>query len=151
MSAGHEDQALALEHPGDAAARPELAVAHLEDLADLGGGAIAVVGEDFAHDGHAAGAVALVEHFLEVAAGQLAGARLDGPVDVVVGHADGPGGVDRIAQAEVHRGIAAPHLRRHDDRLGQLAPELAALVVDQGFLAGDVRPVGMAGHGEGEW
>ena len=148
-----DEQPLALEHPGHAAGGAELAVEHLEDLANLGGRAIAVVGEDFAHHGHAAGAVALVEHFFEIAAVELAGARLDRAVDIVVGHADGLGGVDGIAEAEIHVRIAAAHLRRDDDRLGQLAPQLAALVVDEGLLAGDVRPMGMTCHGlvRGEW
>ena len=41
---GDEEQALALEHPGDAAGAAQFAVGELEDLADFAGGAVAVVG-----------------------------------------------------------------------------------------------------------
>jgi hypothetical protein len=57
------------------------------------------------------------------------------------------GGVDRVPEPEVGVGIGAAVLGGHDDRLGELAPELAPLGVDERFLAGDVRPVGMSCHG----
>ena len=129
--AGNEEQALALEHPGDAAGAAHLAAGELEDLADLAGGAVAVVGQHFAEHGHAAGAVAFVGDLLEGAAFELAGAALDGPLDVVLGHADGLGVVDGVAEPQVRVGVAAAVLGGDDDRLGQLAPQLAALGVDQ--------------------
>ena len=125
-------------------AAAQLAVGKLEDLADLAGGAVAVVGQDFAEDGHAAGTVALVDDFFEVAAFELAGAALDGPLDVVLGHTDGLGVVDGVAEAQVGVRVAAAVLGRDDDRLGQPAPELAALGVNQGLLVFNARPMGMA-------
>src|SRR5208282_3471160 len=100
--------------PGHAASAAELAVGKLEYLADLGGGSIAIVGEDFAEHRHAAGAVALVEDFLEVVACQFAGTRLDGPLDVVLGDAVGFGVVDGITEAEVLVGVAPAMFGCHD-------------------------------------
>ena len=136
-----EEQALVVEHPGHAAGAAQLAVGKLEDLADFAGRAIAVVGEHFAEDGHAAGAVALVDDFFEVGAFQFAGAAFDRPLDVLLGHADGLGVVDGVAEPQVGVGIAAAVLGRDDDRLGQLAPELAALGVDQRLLVFNARPM----------
>ena len=97
-----------------------------------------------AEDSHAAGAVTLVKHLFQVAAFELAGAVLDRPGDVLLGHADRLGGVDGGAEAEVHvRIAAAAHLRGDDDPLGEPAPELAALGVDQGLFVFDASPVRM--------
>ena len=93
-------------------APPSLPSAELEDFADLAGGAVAVVGEHFAEDGHAAGTVALVSDLVEAAAFELAGAALDGPLDVLLGHADGLGVIDGVAEAEVGVGVAAAVLWR---------------------------------------
>ena len=71
---------------------------------------------------------------------------LIGAVDRVLGHVARLGVDDRVAQAEVGVGIAAAGFGGDDDRLGELAPELAALGVDEPFFMGDVRPVGMSGH-----
>src|SRR5436189_2654693 len=138
--------ALALEHPGDAVSAAELAGVSLEDLPELGGRAVAVFGHDLAEDGRAAGAIAFVEHFLHIAALDLARAALDGSLDVVLGHADGFGVVDRKAEANVGVWIAAAHLGRDDDRLRQLRPKLAALGIDGRFAVLDVRPRRMASH-----
>ena len=60
-----------------------------ENLTDLGGGAVFVVGEQFHQERHAAGTVAFVGDFLVGDAGEFAGAFLDGAVDVVGGHIHG--------------------------------------------------------------
>ena len=57
-----------------------------EDETQLGDHAVAVVGQHVGDDRDAAGAVAFVDHFLELAAAELAGALLDRAIDVVVGH-----------------------------------------------------------------
>ncbi len=123
---GDFDEALAVEHPGNAAGGAEFSARNLEDFAHFAGRSIAVVGEDFAEDRHAVGAVAFVENFFEVHAFQLAGAFLDGPVDRVLGHVAGFGVDDGVAQAQIGVRIATANLRGDDDRLGQLAPKLAA-------------------------
>ena len=87
LVAGDARDALAVEHPGDAAGGAELAAGELEDLADFGGRAVAVVGVDLAQHGDARRAVAFVQDLLEIAAFELAGALLDRPLDRVLGHA----------------------------------------------------------------
>ena len=76
-------------------------------MADLGDRPVLVVRESCDEDGDAARAVALVDDLLEVAALELAGAFLDGPLDVVGRHVDGLGVVDGLAQAGVGVGVAA--------------------------------------------
>src|SRR5262249_10997348 len=124
-----------------------LAAAALENLAQLRLRAVAVVRHHVYQDGDAAGAVALVGDFLDDLAAQLAGAALDGPLDVVLGHADLPRLVDGVAQLQVHGRVAAAAPGCDDDRPAQLAPQLAALGVNRPFLVLDRRPVGMPGHG----
>ena len=82
------EDALAFEEIADAAGAAHFAAAALEDLADLAGGAVAVVGQDFHQDGHAAGAITFVRDLLEDQPFHLAGAAFDGALDVVLGHAD---------------------------------------------------------------
>src|SRR3954454_3266525 len=77
---------LAVELPGDAAGRAQRAAVLGEDVAQVGRGAVAVVGEDGGDHGHAAGPVALVDDRLVGGAVGAAGAALDGALDVVLGH-----------------------------------------------------------------
>jgi hypothetical protein len=81
-----------------------------EDGADFGGGAVLVVGGRFEQDGDAAGAVALVGHFLVGRAFEFAGALLDGALDVVDRHAFAAGGGDGLAQAGIEMGSPPPIL-----------------------------------------
>ena len=60
------DDAAQLELPGDGAGLGEVAAAAREGVADVGDGAVAVVGDGLDDDGGAAGAVALVGDLLEV-------------------------------------------------------------------------------------
>ena len=140
----HQEQTLGFEHPGHAAGGAELAAGLLENLAHFRGRAVAVIGQNIAHHRHAADAVTLVANLFQVPAGQLTRAFLDGPGDVVLGHADFFGVVDGVAQPQVGAGVATAHFGRDDDRLGTLAPDFAATVVDEGFFVFDTRPVGMA-------
>src|SRR5262249_48030911 len=105
------------------------------------------VREHVDEDGDAAGAVAFVADFLELLPLELAGAALDGALDVVLGHGDFARLVDGVAKLEVHGRIAAAMTGGDDDGPAQLAPQLAALGVDGAFLVLDRRPMGMAGHG----
>ena len=107
LVAGHEDLALALEHPGDAALLAHVAAVLGEDMADFADRAVAVIGGDVDQDGGAAGPVAFEHDFVDLAAFQFAGAAHDGLLDVVGGHADGFGGQDGGAQARIPVRIAA--------------------------------------------
>ena len=50
----------------------------------------------------AAGPEAFVDQFLHHHAFEVAGAALDGPLDVVPGHRHGAGLVDGVAELEIH-------------------------------------------------
>ena len=67
-----EEQPLVLEQVADAAVRAEVAAADLEGLAEVARGPVAVVGQDLAEHGDAAGAVAFVGDFFEVLATKFA-------------------------------------------------------------------------------
>ena len=74
-----------LEHEGDRAGLAEIAAGLAEERADVGGGAIAVVGQRLDDDSDAAGAITLVTDL--VIALRLAAHRLlDGALDIVLGH-----------------------------------------------------------------
>src|SRR5262249_23522400 len=90
---------------------------------------------------------ALVGDLLDGLAAQFAGAALDGPLDVVLGHADLARLADGVAQLEVHGRVAAAGAGGDDDRPAELAPQLAPLGVDGPLLVLDRGPVRVAGHG----
>ncbi len=117
----------------------------LEDLAEFSGSPITIVGQNFAEDCDAAGSVALVEDLVVGLGPKFAGPLLDGLVDRFGRHAGLLGAIDRVAQGQVRGGVAAA-FGGDNDQPRKFAEELAALLVDQTFFEGDVRPVGMAGH-----
>ena len=145
LRGGNHEQPFVLEHPGHAARLTELAFGQFEYLANFGGGAIAIVGENLAQYRHATGPYPSYSISSRLPPSSSPVPRLMA-ADVVLRHADGLGCVDRVSQLEVHGRIAAPRFRGHDDGLRHLAPHLAALCVDQRFLVGDVRPMGMTCH-----
>src|SRR5262249_29369232 len=140
------DDALALEHPRDGARGAHVAAELLERVSDLWAGAVSIVGQDADHDGDAAGRVAVVGDLLVRLAGQLAGALLDGALDVVLRHVDFLGGLDRRLQPHVALRIAATIFRRDRDLAEDLGEELAALDVGLALLTLDLRPPRMACH-----
>src|SRR5262249_34903857 len=94
----------------------------------------------------AAGAVALVDDLLEVLGARLAGGAFDRALDVVLGHAERPRLVDRVAQPHVGRGVAAAGARGDVDRPAKLGEELPALGVDQALAMRDVGRMRMSCH-----
>ena len=112
-------------------------------MADLADGAVLVVGRDLDHDRNAAGTVAFVCDFVDLAAFEFARAAHDGALDVVVRHRNGFGGQDGSAETRVPVGIAAIARSDHDffDDAGE---DLAALGVESGLFMLDGRPFRMA-------
>ena len=118
----------------------------MKRVPDLADGAVPVVGQRVDEDGDAAGAVALVRHFVVGDAFFFAGAAPDGPLDVVGGHVVLLGLGDDRAQARVHVGIAAAVAGRDRQFLDEAREDLAALGVGRALLVLDGVPLGMAGH-----
>src|SRR6185295_8267780 len=112
-------------------------------MPDLAGRAVAVVGGRLDQDGDTGRGVAFIDDLFIDLGGDLAGAFLDGPLDVVVGNAVGPRLQNGGAQAWIPLGIAAAADAGGDgDLLEDLAEQLAApgvgrrlLVLDRGPLA----------------
>ena len=143
-----DNDALAVKTPTDAAAGAHVPAVLVEKVADLRGGAVAVVGEGLHDNGHAAGAVALVDHVLEVVGVTGAQSLVDGALDVVIGHVGGLGLGDDGGQAGVVVGVAAAALlHRHDHLAGDLGEDLGALGVGSALGLLDIMPFGMSGHG----
>jgi len=140
------DIAAPFEAEGDAALGADLSAVLAEDVADLGNRAVLVVGQAGDVNGHAAGAVAFINHFFVLGAFQLAGALLDGPLDVVGGHVGVFGGLDGAAQARVLVGVAAAGAGGHGDFADDFGEDLAALGVGRAFFMLNRRPFGMSGH-----
>jgi hypothetical protein len=106
------DHAARLEQVGDAAGLAHVAAVLGEDVADVARGAVAVVGRDLDQQRHAGRTVALVLGLLVVRTLDLAGAALDGALDIGRRHVDGLRGRDRGAQARIGRGHRPPNGRR---------------------------------------
>src|SRR5262249_35434557 len=117
-----------------------------EYLAHLAVGAVAIIRKDIDHNSDAAGAEAFVGDFIIGDAFELAGAFLDGAVDVFLRHRHAAGRVDRHAHAHIHHGVAAAVLGRDHDGAAELAPQPATLGVNGAFFVLNVRPMGMPGH-----
>ena len=116
-------------------------------MADLRCGALAVIGQRFDDDGHAAGAVTLIGDGLVVVG--VAGAQrlVDGALDVVVGHVGGLGlGHDGRETGVVIRIARAALLDGDDDLLGDLGEGGAALGVSRALRLLNIVPLGMSGH-----
>src|SRR5439155_5378506 len=122
------------EHPRHRPGLGHVAAEAGEDVADLAGGAVAVVGERVDHDGHPAGTIALVAQLLVRRATALTGPALDGTVDIVGRHVDRAGTLDRQPQPEVGRRVTPALLGRHRDLTGHLGEDGPALGVGDRLL-----------------
>ena len=143
-----EDHALALEEPGDGARLAEVAVALRERGADVGCGAVPVVGESLQVERDAAGAVALVgDGLISRRIGARPGALGDRAFDVVPRHRVFARLLDRVLEREVAGRVGTSVARGDDDRPRQLGEELAPLGVGRPLLALDRCPLAMTGQG----
>ena len=124
----------------------EVAAAGVEGGPDFLGGARLVVRGAGHDEGHAARAVALVGDLLEHDPRQLAGALLDGAVDVVGRHVGLAGLEDQRAQPGVAVEVAAAGLGGHRDVAREPGENLAAARVGHGLEPFDFGPLIMAGH-----
>ena len=140
-----DDDALAVKGPGHAARSPQALAVLVQQVAHLGSGAVAVVGQRVHDYGHAGGSIALVHHVL-VAVG-IAGAKrlVNGTLDIVVGHVGGLGLGNDGGQAGVVVGVAAAAgLDRHDHLTGDLGKYLRTLGVRRALGLLNIVPLGMS-------
>src|SRR5581483_7548938 len=114
---------------------------------DVGCGPVAVVGQALHENRHPAGPVALVGDVLVLgAAGLLAAAPLDRPVDVVVRDRVLLRLLDRVVEGRVAGRVTTAGPRRDLNVLDQLGEQLAALCVDHCLLVLSGGPLGVAAH-----
>ena len=116
-------------------------------MANLGHGAVGIIGRYFNEDGRTAGPVTLVGQLLIDAAFKLAGALLDRSVDVVVRHVHRFGGIDGGAKARVAARVAAAALSGYGDLTNDLGPRGCSARVGDSLLALDLLPFAVSGHG----
>src|SRR5690606_29408422 len=140
------DHALLLEGPRGRAARAELPAVLVEELADLGGRAVAVVGHHLEEEERPRGADALVEELFVRDALELARALLDGAGDVLARHVRVARGVEGATEPRVTVGVAAAEPRRDRDLLDDLREDLAALRVLGALPVLDRGPFVVAAH-----
>src|SRR5699024_7502366 len=139
------DDALLGEQEAHTAQCAQVAAVLIKIVAQVGGGAVAVVGQGLDHDGHAAGAVALVVDGLVL--GLVAALGLfDDALDVVIGHVHPLGLADQVGQLAVGGGIGAAVADRHADLAADLGKDLGAGAVGLFLLALDVVPFAMSRH-----
>ena len=113
----------------------------------VGGRAVAVVGQRLDQDRRAAGPVALEADRLDRRrVGARAGAAVDRPLDVFLGHRGVFGLLHRGRQSRVAVDVAAAVAGGDDDRARQLREELAAFGVGGALLVFDRRPLRMTRH-----
>src|SRR6185312_10498719 len=143
---GHRDGARFFEHPGHTAGLAHVAVVLAHHVADLADGAVAVVGSDVHEDGNAAGAVAFERELFVDGAGELAGAALDGALDVVRGHVLGFGGEHGGAQTRVGFHVAAAGAGGDGNFLDQAGENLAAFGVGGRLFMLDRGPFTVSRH-----
>ena len=139
------DHAGTVEHESDRAGFTKIAAGLGEIGADVGCGAVAIVGQRLDDDGDAARTVALIADLVVIIA--LAADRLlDGALDIVLGHVLLPRSHYRGAQPWIHRRVRSPELGSDGDFARQLAEQLRLLSVLPPLAVHDVLELGMAGH-----
>src|SRR5215218_2243420 len=139
------DQAHPLEAVAHGSRRAEIAAILREGGADVGRGAVTIVGERLDDDRDAARAKALVANFF-VAFGVRARCLVDRPLNVVLGHRLRLGREDGRAQAGIHFRIRQAHLRRDGDFAAQFREHRRALFVLRPLAMHDVLEFGMTRH-----
>ncbi|SPU77103.1 Uncharacterised protein [Brucella suis] len=102
-----DDFANAIEHEGNRAGFAERTARLGEGGTHIGCRSIAIVRQRLDNDRYAAGATALIAHFIIVLA-VIAGSLLDGALNIVLGHGLRLGILDRQTQARVHRRVGHP-------------------------------------------
>src|SRR5712691_2108408 len=146
LLAVHLDDPAPFEHPGHAVRRAHAPALLLEDVPDLGPGAVLVVRQHAHEHGHPARPIALIGDLLVLLARYLARALLDGPLDVVRWHVGRLGGLHGRLETEIALRVAAAVLRGHRDLAEDLGEELPALHVGLALLALDLGPPGVSRH-----
>ena len=140
------DLALLLEHPRHGVRRAEVAAEARHLGADFGDGARRVVGHGVDEERDAAGAVALVRHFLVVDALELTRALLDRALDVLLRHRAAARRVDGETEPRISGRITAAELGGHGDFANELREQRATLLVSRGLVVLDLLPFTMASH-----
>ena len=141
------DDAGAIEHEGDRPGFAEIAAGLGKVGADIGRGAVAVVGQRLDNDRDAARAVAFVTDLVVIIA--LAAERLfDRALDVVLRHVFLPRRDHGCPQPRVHRGVGGSKLGGDRNFPGQLAEQFRLLGILPSLAVHDVLELGMAGHAE---
>src|SRR5215831_10845709 len=138
--------AQAVEHERHAVGLAEIAAVLGEDGAHFAGRAVAVVGERFHDQRHAAGPVALVAHFVIGRVGIRTRAALDGAIDGVARHVGLARCDNGSTKARVGGGIGRTQARGRGDFADQLGEDLRPLGVLAALAVHDVLELRMARH-----
>src|SRR5215831_13741673 len=138
--------AQAVEHERHAVGLAEIAAVLGEDGAHFAGRAVAVVGERFHDQRHAAGPVALVAHFVIGRVGIRTRAALDGAIDGVARHVGLARCDNGSTKARVGGGIGRTQARGRGDFANQLGEDLRPLGVLAALAVHDVLELRMARH-----
>src|SRR5205823_9700195 len=118
-----------------------------EDVAHLGNGAIAVIGDRLDQDGDPARTIALVGDLVQLLCLlAAAGGTLNGALNVFLGHIQRPRALDGEPQAEIGVRVATTFAGGDGDLARQLGEHLAALGVVNALLTLDLSPFAVAGH-----
>jgi len=129
---------------GDGSVLGQVPAAAAEGGPHFLGGAGLVVGRDLDDEGDAARPVALVGHLLKYHAGQIAGAFLDGPLDVIHRHVGVAGLEQDGAQTGVGFGVAPAGLCRQRDIAGEAGEYFATPGIGDALGALDRGPLAMS-------
>src|SRR3989338_9468023 len=114
-------------------------------MADLGGSAVFVVGDDFYDKSGFSGAESFVGQFFQSNIAEFSATALNRPLNVVFGHVNGAGAVNGDAERKIHFRVAALARGNRDD-VGDFGKNRTAFGVYRRFLPFGRRPFGMAGH-----
>ncbi|VTR69838.1 hypothetical protein DESC_780026 [Desulfosarcina cetonica] len=142
----HAEVALFIEHPGHTAVFPHVAAVFVEDMANLGHGAVLVVGQGFHQNGCSTGAVTFIGTLFVADPLELTGTLFDGPLDVILGHVFGLGRHHRRTQARIGIDIAAARTGSHGNFLDQFGEDLPPFGILGALAVFDGRPLIMSRH-----
>ena len=118
----------------------------IEDVTDIRGGTIAVIGDRRNNHSHAARSIALVLDLLVIDAADFAGSLGDGALDIVVRHIVGLRLGNDVTQLAIDSRIAAAVTDRNRDLTTDFGKDFAARCVRFALFMLDIRPLRMARH-----
>ena len=135
-----------MKHPCHTSGGTEFSVENLKYFSYFWRRAVFIIGENLTQHSNAAGCIAFVKRFFQVATLEFTAPSSNCTRNIFLRHTHCLCRIDCVPHTQVRIWIWSTELGSHNDCLGQLAPKFSTFGIDQRLFSGDVRPMRMACH-----